>query len=124
MNSRVNDRLDDFIRSLFYEKYNDQWVCVNSLKVLYDNSAFSQQTNIVKYRLNINSDKVTRVYFTADKMNAVYNLEVVFACEDNQVYELPVDDKTYQSRLAKLNDAILSQQAAKLNDRIIHDLIL
>lgn len=123
MNSRVNDRLDDFIGSLLDDKYNGEWICLNLLVGSYDNNAFSQQSNIVKYRLDINSDKVMRVYFTADKTNEVYNLEVVFACESDQVYELPLSEE-YWARLELLNDAILSKQTVKLNNRIIHDLIL
>lgn len=123
MNSRVNDRLDDFIGSLLDDKYNGEWICLNLLVGSYDNNAFSQQSNIVKYRLDINSDKVMCVYFTADKMNEVYNLEVVFACESDQVYELPLSEE-YWARLELLNDAILSKQTVKLNNRIIHDLIL
>lgn len=81
-----------FVNSLSSET---NWICLNNQLSNYNVSAFSQETDVVKYRLDKDNSEISAVFLT-EKRDVPENdvvLEVVFSSKPDCVFQLPLSDR-------------------------------
>lgn len=112
-----NHIIERFVENVYRAVYQSNWECLNMALENYDRTAFSQNDDIVKYKLCVTNGEIAAIYFTIDRIQNKYNIEVVFEKDPATVYELPLNENCY----ATLKE--LETELSRINERNLDDLI-
>lgn len=112
MYNRLRDHtIARFTEDLYRYVNKSNWECLNTIPENYNCKAFSQNSSIIKYKMDLTNGDIATIYFTVDKAQNKYNVEVIFVEDTATIYELPLSEECY------LNLKELEAELTYLNER-------
>ncbi len=103
MNMTTQFQINEFINKL--SQHPSGWIGIEEKGCC--NRSFSENTQTVKYCIRSVSPTIDTVFFTVNKENNQYKIEVVFSDEKDTIYELPLGSENFED-LKNLERDIIS----------------